>query len=44
MILRETPQLRDGKWLMVPIHGEAEAEDVEKILLKKILPVKKQNQ
>jgi hypothetical protein len=32
------------RWLMTPIHGEADAAEVEKLLLSKIWPVKKQNQ
>jgi hypothetical protein len=32
------------RWLMIPIRGEADAKNVEKLLLSKIWPVKKQNQ
>jgi hypothetical protein len=37
-ILMNTPQLRDGRWLSIPVHTEADAEDVEQLLLLKRLP------
>jgi len=39
-ILRETPQLRDGRWLFVPVTSKSDAEDVEKLLLAKMRPPK----
>jgi hypothetical protein len=38
-LLRETPQLRDGRWLFIPVHNEADAGDVEQLLLVKMRPV-----
>ncbi len=38
-MLRETPQLRDGRWLSIPVLGEADAEDVEQLLLVKMRPI-----
>jgi hypothetical protein len=40
-ILKETPQLRDGRWLSVPILSEADAEDVERLLLVKMRPIRR---
>jgi len=37
-MLRETPQLRDGRWLFIPVTSESDAEDVEKLLLAKMRP------
>ncbi len=37
-MLRETPQLRDGRWLFIPITDESEAADVESLLLLKMSP------
>lgn len=31
-MLRETPQLRDGRWLSIPILNGADADDVEQLL------------
>jgi hypothetical protein len=39
-MLRETPQLRDGRWLFIPVTSEFDAEDVEKLLLAKMHPPK----
>jgi hypothetical protein len=39
-ILREVPQLRDGRWLFIPVTSESDAKDVEKLLLAKMCPVK----
>jgi hypothetical protein len=38
-LLRETPQLHDGKWLWIPVTCEADAADVEQLLLVKRRPV-----
>src|SRR5512136_2552496 len=38
-LVRETPQLHDGKWLWIPVTGEADAADVEQLLLVKRRPV-----
>ena len=40
-ILKKAPQLRDGRWLHVHIHTEADAEDVERLLLVKIRPIRR---
>jgi hypothetical protein len=40
-MLREAPQLRDGRWLFIPVTSESDAEDVEKLLSAKIRPPKK---
>jgi len=37
-LLRETPQLRDGRWLFIPVTSESDAKDVEKLLLAKMRP------
>jgi len=37
-LLREAPQLRDGRWLSIPVLGERDAEDVERLLLVKARP------
>ncbi|MFX0168450.1 MAG: DUF3788 domain-containing protein [Candidatus Hodarchaeota archaeon] len=38
-ILQEAPQLRDGRWLFIPVMNESDAQDVEKLLLVKMRPV-----
>lgn len=40
-MVRETPQLHDGKWLFIPVAAEADARDIEQLLLLKKRPVKK---
>jgi hypothetical protein len=40
-MLQEAPQLRDGRWLFIPVTSESDAKDVEKLLLAKIRPPKK---
>jgi hypothetical protein len=40
-LLRETPQLHDGKWLFIPVTDETDAQDVEQLLLVKKRPVKR---
>ncbi len=40
-LLREAPQLRDGRWLSIPVVDEAGAEDVEQLLLVKMRPVRR---
>jgi hypothetical protein len=40
-LLREAPQLRDGRWLSIPILDESDAEDVEQLLLVKMRPVRR---
>lgn len=37
-VLREAPQLRDGRWLSIPVLDKADAEDVEQLLLVKMRP------
>ena len=39
-LVRETPQLHDGKWLWIAVTCEADAADVEQLLLVKRRPVK----
>jgi hypothetical protein len=38
-MLRETPQLHDGRWLHIPVVSDADAEDVEQLLLEKMPPI-----
>ena len=40
-LLQEAPQLRDGRWLSIPVLHEADAADVEKLLLVKMRPVRR---
>jgi hypothetical protein len=40
-LLRDTPQLHDGRWLFITIKTERDVQDVEQLLLKKKNPVKK---
>jgi len=40
MMLHDTPQLRDGRWLHIPLTSEADVKDVEKLLLTKMQPPK----
>jgi hypothetical protein len=37
-MLQEAPQLRDGRWLFIPVTSESDAKDVEKLLLVKMRP------
>ena len=37
-MLQEAPQLRDGRWLFIPVTSESDAKDVEKLLLAKMRP------
>jgi hypothetical protein len=37
-MLQESPQLRDGRWLFIPVTSESDAKDVEKLLLAKMRP------
>jgi hypothetical protein len=38
-LLRQSPQLRDGRWLPIPVLDESDAEDVEQLLLVKMRPI-----
>jgi hypothetical protein len=40
-MLREAPQLRDGRWLSIPILNEADVEDVEQLLLVKMQSIRR---
>jgi hypothetical protein len=40
-MLREAPQLRDGRWLSIPILNEKDAEDVKQLLLVKMRPTRR---
>ncbi|UCG45260.1 MAG: DUF3788 domain-containing protein [Candidatus Bathyarchaeota archaeon] len=40
-MLREAPQLRDGRWLFIPVTSSSDAEDVEKLMLMKMRPPRK---
>ena len=40
-MLREAPQLHDRRWLSIPILNEADAEDVEQLLLVKMQPIRR---
>ncbi len=35
-MLRDAPQLRDGRWLSIPVLIEADVEDIEQLLLVKM--------
>ena len=37
-ILRDSPQLRDGRWLYLPVLNDEDAADVEQLLLAKVRP------
>jgi hypothetical protein len=37
-MLQEAPQLRDGRWLFIPVTTKSDAKDVEKLLLAKMRP------
>jgi hypothetical protein len=37
-VLREAPQLRDGRWLSIPVRDKADAADVEQLVLVKMRP------
>lgn len=39
-MLRNTPQLHDGKWLFIPVTTEEDVRDVEQLLLLKKRPLK----
>jgi len=39
-MLQEAPQLRDGRWLFIPVTSESDTKDVEKLLLAKMRPPK----
>ena len=39
-LFSEAPQLRDGRWLSIPVRCVADAEDVEKLLRAKVRPVR----
>lgn len=38
-VLREAPQLRDGRWIHIPVVNDADAGDVEQLLRVKMRPV-----
>jgi hypothetical protein len=40
-LLREAPQLHDGRWLSIPVRNEADARDVERLLLAKVRPIRR---
>ena len=40
-VLRKAPQLRDGRWLSIPVRDECNARDVEQLLLVKMPPVQR---
>lgn len=39
-LVRETPQLHDGKWLFIPVESEIDVNDVKQLLLIKRKPAK----
>ena len=41
-VLREAPQLRDGRWLSLPVRDDADAGDVEQLLLAKMRPARRE--
>lgn len=40
VMLREAPQLHDGRWLSIPVLNEKDTEDVEQLLIVKMRPKK----
>lgn len=40
-ILRETPQLHDGRWLFIPVRSTQDAVDVQQLLLVKKRPTRR---
>ena len=42
-MVRDTPQLHDGKWLFIPVSTEMDEADIEKLLLMKKKPAKQKN-
>jgi hypothetical protein len=42
-MVRETPQLHDGKWLFLPVQDERDALDIEQLMLLKRRPVKRRD-
>jgi hypothetical protein len=40
-MVRDTPQIHDGKWLFIPVTAQEDVQDVEQLLLIKKRPVKK---
>ncbi len=40
-MVRETPQLHDGKWLFIPVTTETDVQDIERLLFVKKRPIKK---
>ena len=40
-MLREAPQLRDGRWLSIAVFDEADARDVEQLFLVKMRPARR---
>jgi len=40
-MLRDAPQLRDGRWLWIPVLSETDADDVEHLLLVKMRPTER---
>jgi hypothetical protein len=39
-VLQDSPQLRDGRWLFIPVTSKSDVKDVEKLLLTKMRPPK----
>jgi len=37
-VLREAPQLRDGRWLSIPVRDDGDAGDIEQLLVAKMRP------
>ena len=35
-LLRKSPQLHDGRWLFIPVVNEADADEIEQLLLLKL--------
>jgi hypothetical protein len=40
-LLRDAPQLRDGKWISIPVHSGEDADDVEQLLRLKMPRVRR---
>jgi len=40
-LLRETPQLRDGRWLSIPVLNEVDSEDITQLLFVRMRPVRR---
>lgn len=42
-LLRETPQLHDGRWLFIPVSSQRDVDDIKQLLLVKKKPARRKN-